>query len=127
MSKNVRIQWSDGVINDEIISREVQKIIGIKNGHKDTVGVPNDYPFNQNTIICFDDNGTPMFGQYLEHGKRKGKIRFKMIKKNFKGFRSRYWTLSCDSIDIVEQDGKIINPDKYVKENGIYIRKGEGK
>lgn len=114
--RQTQFQWSDGVINDEIINKEVQKMMG----GEEKLGVPNDYPFNKSTIIYYNDKGVPMFGQYLEHGLKEGKIRFKMLKKNVQSFRSGYWTLSCSDIDIVEQDGKLVNPDKYIKENGFY-------
>ena len=65
-----------------------------------------------------------MFGQYLEHGPKFGRIRYRMFKKNNKGFRTGYWTLDCKDVDIVEQDGILVNPDKYSKDDkGFYVIK----
>ena len=125
---DIGIKWTDDVINDEVIVNDVKKAMGRGRKNKNNIpkckGIPNNYKFNNTTVIYYNDKGTPMFGQYLEHGPKFGRIRYRMFKKNNKGFRAGYWTLDCKDVDIVEQDGILVNPDKYSKDDkGFYVIK----
>ena len=125
---NTGIKWVDDVVNDEVIINNVKKVMGRGRKNKSEIpkckGVPNNYKFNNTTVIYYNDKGVPMFGQYLEHGPKFGRIRYKMFKKNEVGFRTGYWTLNCKDVDIVEQDGVLVNPNKYSKDDrGFYVIK----
>ena len=83
--------------------------------------LPDEKKCKQNDVWYFVPQNK--FGLFQTYGKKQNIFWLNMYKKNSFDFMSRAWSLNIDVCELVERDGKIVNPDKFYKDHlGYHLK-----
>jgi hypothetical protein len=129
--KNEEVENKE-VENKEVENKEpkVEQTTGkkrdvLKFGNKNWAEeIPEDKKFTEKTVFCWKPGEDDKIGYFSKYGKKEGMIWINMYKKDSFNLMSREWAARLSDCEVIEQDGVMLKPERYFKDDkGYHVKK----